>query len=142
MLVVQKLKIFFLLKKVIRILTNSPWNAHCKPLFSELQILTVVNLYIYDLIIYTVKNLESCTVKSSVHSYETRNNFKINVPYCRLEKSNSSHTILGMRLYNKLPQTFIKLPLKMFKTRLYTWLLNNPFYSVHDFLSMEDDIVM
>lgn len=39
--------ILLLQKKAIRVITGSPYKAHCKPLFCEQKILTVINLYIY-----------------------------------------------------------------------------------------------
>lgn len=40
-------KILVLQKKAVRILTGSVFDAHCKPLFTNEGILTVINLYIY-----------------------------------------------------------------------------------------------
>ena len=55
-------------KKAIGILTDSAYLAHCKPLFIETKILTVVNLYIYLLLNYIKINLNEFEVRHNCYN--------------------------------------------------------------------------
>lgn len=125
--------ILILQKKVIRIITGSEKLAHCKPLFIDLKVLTVVNLYIYTVLLYTKNNLSEHPLRQDVHTHNTRNNRNMDIPFCRLSKSLNSYEVVGMKMFNKLPLEWIEAPFNLFKQRLYDWLVNTPFYSVGEF---------
>lgn len=127
--------ILLLQKKAIRVITGSSYKAHCKPLFCEKKILTVINLYIYHVLIYTKKKLPEVKRREDVHSYNTRTNRGIYSTYHRLSKSCNSHELMGHKLFNKLPQTAQDLPEQVFKQTLYDWLIVNPFYDVNEFFN-------
>jgi hypothetical protein len=57
----------------------------------------------------------------------------MNVPFHRLSKSLNSYEVLGLKMFNKLPTELTELPSNEFKSKLYTCLVNNPFYSVLEF---------
>ncbi|PSN55702.1 hypothetical protein C0J52_09010 [Blattella germanica] len=38
---------------------NSPYNAHCRQLFKQCKILTIINQYIYDRQVFSKMNLKS-----------------------------------------------------------------------------------
>lgn len=126
--------ILLLQKKAIRILSDSHSLAHCKTLFVNLKIMTVVNLYIYTVLIYIKNNLDNFQHRHDIHSYNTRSSICINLPHYRLSKSANSYDILGLKLYNKLPLTLTNKPLNSFKKALYNWLITTSFYSLQDFL--------
>lgn len=69
--------------------------AHCRPIFVEREILTVIHLYIFKLVIFIFKNMCTHLLRSFVNDFNTRNNGKIDVPQVRLEKSRSGHVIMG-----------------------------------------------
>jgi hypothetical protein len=134
--------ILLIQKKVVRHLTRSAWDAHCRPLFIKLRILTVFNLYIFDLVLYTFNNINNLSLRGEFHTYSTRNRAKFDVQFCRLTKTQSSHFILGVKLINKLPFSIFTLSLKLFKKRFYDWLIDNPFYSVKEFLEFPSDKIV
>ena len=84
-------------KKAIRILTDSAYLAHCKPLFIENKILTVVNLYIYLLLNYIKINLKEFEVRHTC--YNTRQQNYLDTPFCRLSKTSSSQIVIGLKLF-------------------------------------------
>ena len=73
---------------------------------------------------------------ANIHDHEIRNSEQINIPYCRLHKTSTNFSVMGMKLYNKLPSQYYKSPTNSFKARFYNWLLINPFYSVDEFLNI------
>ncbi len=65
-------EILILQKKVIRIISGAGFIDHCKPLFIQLKIQTIINLYVYDLILYTFNN--PSIIKHPTHTHNTRSN--------------------------------------------------------------------
>lgn len=133
-------KILLLQKKIVRILTNSHWLAHCRPLFIDYKIMTVVNLYIYTVLLYVKENHHNLQLRHDIHSYNTRGMNQINIPHQRLSKSLNSYDVLGLKLYNKLPDTLTSDPVNRFKIRLFNWLIVNPFYSLAEFFENAVDL--
>ena len=74
-------EILLLQKKVLRVITNSDKYTHCKSLFIKLKVLTVINLYIYNALLYTKNNLSMQQYRQDIHSYNTRSNRRIDIPY-------------------------------------------------------------
>lgn len=126
-------KILVLQKKVIRIIMNAKPLEHCKPLFRQSRILTIVNLYIYDVLILVRKNLKSHPVRNGIHTHDTRCKNKLELPRCRLTKTMNYHTYLGIKLYNKLPMAWLHFNERKFAKVLYSWLVDNPFYKIEEF---------
>jgi hypothetical protein len=133
--------ILLLQKKAIRTISYSDRLAHCRPLFVEYRIQTVINLYIYSVLLYTKKNLTVHQLRKDIHSYNTRSNRTIDTPFCRLSKTQNSYENVGLKLFNKLPQEWIEAPAGLFKQRVYSWLLKNPFYSLNEFLELQSIIL-
>jgi hypothetical protein len=115
-------EILILQKKVVRILTKSDVRAHCRPLFKQLEIQTVINLYIFDLVLFILKNQSLVIHNREIHSYNTRNKDKATIEYNRLSKSLSSHLVLSLKVYNKVHNLIKKYSNKVFKDRFYEWL--------------------
>lgn len=129
--------ILLLQKNAVRILTNSGCLEHCKPLFKETGILTVVNLYIFDVLTYVKKNVSSLPQRNVIHNHLTRNRIKIDLPRCRLSKTMNYHRFLGIKCYNKLPSAWQFLSYKKFADTLLDWLSKNPFYSIDEYFECE-----
>ena len=75
-------RIVILQKKIVRIISKKPFDAHTEPIFEDLQILKFSNIYLFQIgkFMYSFKegllpsvfrNMFSLT--SQVHSYITRN---------------------------------------------------------------------
>ena len=122
-------------KKVIRILKKCNDRTSCGPIFIDMGILTVCNLYILDLLTF-VHTRDSNILRSEYHGYQTRFNNQIHLPFFRLSKCQNSHLYFGPKLYNHLPESIKYLPSKCFKERLHKWLSLNPFYS-YEFLNFK-----
>lgn len=122
-------------KKVIRILAKAGRLDSCKPLFIELKILTIVNLYIYYLLLHVHDDRDSHTPRCEIHHYETRYNQLLNVPFVRLCTSQSSHRIMGLKCYNCLPNTVKGQSANKFKKIIMKWLIKHPFYTMKEFFA-------
>lgn len=125
--------VLLLQKKALRIITNSSYLEHCRPLFINQKIPTVINLYIYYVLIYTHKNLACLQLRSDVHSINTRYRNRIDIQHQRLTKSLNSFEISGQKLFNKLPFRLRCEPQRVFNQKIYSWLVLNPFYKLSEF---------
>lgn len=127
-------RVLLLQKKAVRIITKSSKLAHCKPLFIRCKILTVINVYLFVCIMHVKKS--SLVLRKDVHTYCTRSQQLVDVPYCRLSKSTNSYFIVGLKLLNRLHVESRSLPYNVFKSKLYVWLGENPFYDLREFYDL------
>jgi len=121
-------------KKYVRIITFSDFGANSKPLFKKLSILTVYDLYKYQLAIFMFKNFNGLIpathrfmfkLNSDLHSYKTRNSLKYHVSYCRTSCRQNVAQNLGPRLWNSLPQDIVTMrSLNHFKIYVKQFLLS------------------
>lgn len=132
-------KLLLIQKKVIRTICRAGPIDHCKPLFKRLQILTVINLYILHILLYTKTNYEQFITREEIHKHNTRNKHKIDIPQHRLAVTGSSFILNCVKFFNKLPQSVTNLPINQFKSKMNNWLVNNPFYSTSEFLDKDID---
>lgn len=130
-------KILLIQKKALRIITGSDYLEHCKPLFIETGILTVINLYIFDVLTMVKKNVVCLSHRNDIHDHLTRKRNELELPRYRLSKSMHYHRYLGIKMYNKLPSSMKQLTDKKFSTVLYEWLSKNPFYSIDELLTCD-----
>ena len=86
-------KIFLLQKKAMRIILGVNQRAHSEPLFSSLCVLSVSNVYMYNigLLMYKYHHvllpniLDMFEQNSTIHQYYTRQSNLLHVPSCRTE---------------------------------------------------------
>ncbi len=79
--------------------------------------------------------------RSEIHSITTRQSSNLDIPFSRLSKVQNSHVYIGMKMY-MLPQNVQMLPLKLYKSRLYDWLVKNPFYDINEFLELPSQAIV
>lgn len=123
-------------KRAIRIVTQSRRRDHCRDKFRRLQVMTCVSVYIYKCLIFVQNNLDMYTKNSDNHGYNTRH-------ILQLQPVRHSTTRYEKNLYYSALVIFNKLPLRIrshisthkFKTNLKAYLLDNPFYSIEEYLS-------
>ena len=119
-------------KKVVRILSSSNYLAHTSPLFKNLEILKLNDIYKFKVMEHMYKTLvlnkypllKSTILQSQInHNYNTRNN-KYSIPHIRIEKCRRSLLYQGLNLWNTLPvfMTSSK-SLNSFKTSCRRYLL-------------------
>ena len=130
-------RVLKLQKSAIRILTSSPYDAHCKPLFKSEGIMTVINMYILRCLLNIKTNFNHYASASTVHNYSTRNNYQLIEPQVRLSKSKNWYNSIAIALFNRLPQETFNLTCNKFKKIAQKWLVTNPFYSIDEYFQME-----
>lgn len=126
-------KIFVLQKKCLRNILNIKQTVSCKPLFREQQILTLISQYIYEAVIFIVKNMSLFADYDRFHLYDTRNkndllNIKANFTYVQ---RNIPFSII--KIYNKLPEIYKNQPLKKLKENLRATLLEKAYYTLDEY---------
>lgn len=124
-------------KKMLRIITNSDTNTHCKPIFSQEKIQTVINLYIFACLLHTKKHLNTLILHRHVHNHGTRGQNKICRPYTRLTKVLTSFEATGIDLFNCLPFSAQHVSIGSFKKVIYAWLIVRPFYSLKEYFEAD-----
>ena len=97
----------------------SDFRAHSKPLFFELRILRIYDLYKYTLATYMYKILNNLipvlshqTLARNVrmHSHNTRQKSNICSPFCRTSMRQGTICFQGPKLWNLLPDVIKSAP--------------------------------
>ena len=107
-------KLHVMQKKAVRIITNSDFRDHTPPLFSQLQILQIQDIFKYQLgnFMYKYSNQllpdifhDYFSLNSNVHNYPTRNYACIHIPKSNTLSYSKSVLFSGATLWNSLPNT-------------------------------------
>ena len=111
-------KLLVVQTKVLRIITNSPWNKHAPPIFVKLGILTVfsINKLQTSCFMYMVMNnlvpsffVNMFTVNSAIHNYNTRLEKNLHVHSYRTRVREHSVNVCGVNMWNDFPEEFKEL---------------------------------
>jgi len=130
-------EILLLQKKAVRSIAGVGSTAHCKPLFLDLKIPTIINLYIFQILLYTKSNLHNFRIRQDQHNHYTRNRGKIDIIQHRLAITGNSYKLNCINFFNKLPEEAKVVSFNVFKNKLYHWLISNPFYTINEFLKCD-----
>ena len=140
-------KILKVQKKFCRIITFSAFQAHSKPLFRQLGLLSIYDIFRFQLamFMYRCKNNLLPSNKSfnfvtsdALYGYDTRNRSNLHVVYCRTKCRWLTVQILGPKIWNSLPghlrdiPSFIPFKIKINKIH-FVHSLNLPFHFIHDY---------
>lgn len=127
--------IFVLQKRAIRSIYNLRARESVRELFKEISILTVASQYIYENIVYVIKNIDSFCKNSDIHNFNTRNKNKIATKKFRVRKVYKSFSGQCIHFYNKLPNEILSLPFPALKNYLKKTLMSKAYYRVEDYLT-------
>jgi hypothetical protein len=126
-------------KRAIRTMLNLKEGDHVRNYFKELEILTIYNQYILDCLLQLKINLNKVTIRSTIHSYNTRNKADIDIQKHRLVFCDKKPTVMGTKFLKALPKNIQSETSQLkFKTKVKYFLLQNPFYSLNEFLCKKD----
>ena len=127
-------KIFKLQKRYCRLMMFSNFRAPSKPLFSQLKLLNIYQIYKYQLAIYMFKivhklvphlNHQLFSTGSSIHGYDTRFKDALRKHACRTKLRQSTFCFQGPKLWNNLADSIKLSPsLTIFKKNLKISLLS------------------
>lgn len=128
-------KIYKIQKKIVRIMTFKDYNHTSKPLFDELNILTVfqVNYFVIgNLMNQFSKNqlpaslMNLFRTNEEIHDYDTRSNKKLHKPLSKTNIRKFTICNKGVDIYNSLPYDLIKIQCSVtFKRKLKKFILTN-----------------
>lgn len=131
-------RVLILQKKAVRILAGLDPMASCRQAFKEQNILTVVSLYVSEVICYSVS--QNIARLGQIHTYDTRNSINYALPVHHLSLSEKKPSYAGCKFFNILPDTLKRTSgQKNFKTRLKEWLLLQTFYSIEEFANWRNN---
>lgn len=129
-------RVFKLQKKVIRIISRVGPRDSCRGLFRKLDILPFSCEYILSLMLFVIDNQNNFHSGLEVHGLNTRSKNQLYLPISNLSVFQKGTTFTGIRLFNSLPRTIQSLrnDRTSFKNNLFSYLMNNSFYTVTEFL--------
>ena len=105
-------RISLIQKKLVRIITSSPFRAHTEPLYFANKILNVsdinnyiIGIFMYECLYGNIHDIfRNCFQRNAdVHDHNLRNANDLYVPYGRLDIRKFSIKIAGANLWNSLP---------------------------------------
>lgn len=130
-------------KNAVRILAGAKLRDHCRPLFVQESVLTVYCLFVLNVLVEIKKSVSSLNLRSDVHMHNTRNQNKIDVPYCRLSRAANNYKVLGIKMFNKLPvELRDTIRLSSFKSIMTEYLLKHPLYSIQEFFDCDFTVML
>ena len=126
------LPLITLQKRILRIMTNSPYNSTSAPIFSKLKILPMEKIYHFNLAILFHKlhkrkilKPPSLNLLSQTHNYNTRlsktHNYHQN--YNRINLGQQTYSSKGVKIWQKIPTEFKSLPAHLFKKKIKNYFL-------------------
>lgn len=130
-------ELFKIQRKAIRVMMGLGFRDDVKNAFIKLGILTVPSYYILACLLYMKNYLHKYDTVGSGHNYHTRYENNINIKFKRLETSRNCFHYYGPLFYNKLTPHLKSLPFKTFKHKIKTFLQNNAFYEIEEFLNVK-----
>jgi hypothetical protein len=129
-------KIFIIQKRFLRIMTFSPWRTSCKPIFKELNILTIPCLYILKVLLWVQSNFDSLSDENFDHGYNTRYRNDFQYPRHRLRLIEKTPKYMGKKLFNKLPSKYkVLITSNLFKSCLTKFVLVKNYYHVNEYIN-------
>lgn len=126
-------------KKAVRMIAGLGWRDSCREAFKDLKILTVVNIYLLEVICLAVS--ADPQRNRDVHSHRTRNASNFNLPAHRTARFQRKPTYAGAKLFNVLPDEVKRTNPDKLKKILSDWLLSRPFYNIEEFKNWKNDSV-
>jgi hypothetical protein len=122
---------------MVRLIAGVNPRTPCRQLFKELNILSIVSIYILEVISYLRRHHQFVELNSNVHAYNTRRT-DIHIQSYKADLYKRSVINMGSKLYNKLPDNIKEIEsYKTFRKQLKSFLLRHAFYSVEEFVALQ-----
>ena len=112
-------KILKVQKKFCRIITFSAFQAHSKPLFRQLGLLSVYDIFRFQLAMFMYRCINNIlpfnksfnfVANDALYQHETRNRSNLHVVYCRTKCRWLTVQIQGPKIWNSLPRYLRDIP--------------------------------
>jgi hypothetical protein len=130
-------KVFYIQKKIIRIMAGTKMRSSCRELFKKFNILRLASEFLLSLLSFVVDNIQKFQTNSDIHNISTRYRYNLHVTNTNLSKYQKGFYYTGINLFHNLPPTIKSLnhDIKKFKPALKEYLPSHSFYSVEEFTS-------
>jgi hypothetical protein len=122
-------KIFYIQKKIIKIMAGTKRTASYRELFKKFNILPLASKFLFSLLSFVVDNIETFQTNSDIHHISTRYRYNLHVPNTNLSKYQKGVYYSGIKLFNNLPPTIKSLnhDIKKFEPARKGYLLSHSF---------------
>jgi len=131
------IRILRIQKRVIRSMVGVSARTSCRQLLKESNIITLVSLYIMEVICNVRKHHQFVDLNSNIHAHNTRRKMDIHIKSYNTDLYKRSVINMGTKLYNKLPGYIKEIDsYKTFKKELKSLLLLHSFYSMEEFVAL------
>lgn len=129
-------RVFILQKVAIRILANLGYRESCRNVFQQLEILTVIGTYIYEVCCFVFKNKSIFTQNITPHDHNTRHKLELQPDSHSTSLYQRSIIYNGCKLFNFLPPEIKESANQyIFKRSLKKYLVNKNCYTLNDFFT-------
>ena len=128
-------KVVKIQKKLVRIISNSSFNAHTDPIFKDLNFLKFshINKYMTGIFMFKIINnimppifQNIFTHVFNIHNYSTRQSTKLYIPRYRITRCKFAIKYHGSILWNEIPPNIQMVQsLSMFKRKLKYYLIES-----------------
>ena len=122
-------------KRAVRIISGMPPLSSCKGVFKSLKILSLASFYIYKIVAFTIKNIQSLQTVGEGHRFPTKQGFELRTRKHRLALSEREASYAGTVIFNKLPHDIKRYDNKTLLRKLKDYLIEQEYYRVEDYLS-------
>jgi hypothetical protein len=130
-------KLLRIQKRVVRLIARVNPRTPCRQLFKEMNILTIVSLYILEVISCLRRHHQFVELNSNVHAYNTRRKRDIHIQSYKTDLYKRSVINMGSKLYNNFPDYIKEIEsYKTFRKQLKSFLFWHAFYSVEEFVAL------
>nr|CAI5827938.1 unnamed protein product [Callosobruchus analis] len=128
-------KVFIIQKRTIRAMMHMKFNQTCKGVFKSVGLMTAYAIYIFECIMFTVKNREKFRTQND-HLYSTRAT-NVLLPPHRLTLTEKNCFYMCAKFYNKLPISLKTISTtSQLKKHLKEFLIQLEPYSISEFLDV------
>lgn len=124
-------------KRAIRCLAGLNYRDSCREHFINLNILTVISLYIRETILHAIETSQKRHY--DLHNHNTRHATDFTLPPHHLSLYERKPSYRGAAYFNHLPEHLRNQPPKLFKRKLTQWLLERPFYTQQEFTNSKQE---
>ncbi|VEN62920.1 unnamed protein product [Callosobruchus maculatus] len=135
----DKDRVFIAQKRLVRLMYNIKPGNTCRPIFKSKQILTFPCIYILKCVLYVKRNPSWFNTLGQFHQYNTRNGRLLSIDNHTTNSFKQSPNYNCTVIYNNLPNFLRDIDkYEHFKHKVKSYLADNVFYSVKEFLEKSD----
>jgi hypothetical protein len=134
----KSIQVLRLQNKVIRLNTGTYSRNSCRPIFRKFKTLTLVSLYISEIVCFLKKYQRNMKYNSETHDYNMRNRHDLHTQHCNTVLYQRSVTNMGIKLFNKLPARIKQINrYSTFKKAVKSLLIYHTFYTIEEYLQAD-----